>query len=122
MLRILVSGLSLAIAILSTSTAQAHTALVRSKPTSGAHEQVSPATIELLFGADVRLIDLRLTSDGGTPIQLEKSRDLVPSQQFTIALPPLGADGYRVDWVVMGGDSHKMTGSFDFTVGTDVER
>lgn len=118
-MRTVIFPLLLAMAFLSAMAAHAHTGLIKSVPASGAQEQLSPPAIELLFGADVRLIDLRLTKDDGQAVKLEKSRDLTPARRFRVALPPLSADSYRVDWVVMGGDSHKMTGSFGFSVGAN---
>lgn len=95
--------------------AQAHTSLVASAPAEG-ESTLPPAAITLTFGAEVRLVDVRVTHDKAGGINLEKARDLTPATEFTIPVPPLSPGAYRVEWIAMGGDSHKMTGEFGFSV------
>ncbi len=115
-MRALVSLTILTVALFYGTVAQPHTGLVHSVPANGASEKNSPADIELVFGAEVRLVDIRLSDGEGKSVELTTSRMLTPAIRFQIPVPTLAAGNYTVDWVVMGGDSHKMTGGFVFTV------
>ena len=70
--------------------------------------------LELNFGMDVRLVKLRLIDSTDKPVSIGFSPMLEPTRGFSIPLPALKPDNYRVDWTAMGGDGHKMTGSFQF--------
>lgn len=104
------------------TVAQSHTGLVDSVPANGASEKRSPPAIELVFGAEVRLVNMKLTDGEGQPVELTTSRILTPARRFRIPMPALAADNYTVDWVVMGGDSHKMTGRIIFTVEANAKQ
>lgn len=96
--------------------ANAHSGLARSVPAKGAALAQSPAQLELGFSGEVRLMSLRVTNTAGDEVKLEQSRSLTPAQQFGLPLPSLQPGDYVVHWMVMGGDSHKMSGDFTFSV------
>ena len=121
-MRALVSLTIMTVALFFGAVAQSHTGLVDSIPANGASEMQSPAAIELVFGAEVRLVELRLSDGDGQPVELATSRILTPAKRFRIPVPALAGGNYTVDWVVMGGDSHKMTGRFVFTVEVSAQQ
>jgi len=98
---------------------QAHTGLTRSVPADGASVAQSPARLELAFSGEVRLVNLVVTDSDGAKVEIENARSMTPSKQFVIPVPALAPGRYKVDWMVMGGDSHKMTGSFSFLVAQE---
>ncbi len=114
-MRALLLSAALVWSLLIVVAAQAHTSLVASAPAEG-ESTPPPAAITLTFGAEVRLVEVRVTHDKAGGINLEETRDLTPATEFTIPVPPLTPGGYRVEWIAMGGDSHKMTGEFGFSV------
>jgi len=99
--------------------AGAHTSLSGSSPADGEALSESPETLVLEFPEAVRLVKVELRSADDAAVDLGNYRVSGAAASFQITLPPLESASYRVDWVVMGGDSHKMSGSLDFTVNAD---
>lgn len=95
----------------------AHTGLSRSVPADGASLAASPARIVLTFSGQVRLFKLQLTDASGARIDLGPGSALAPASEFTVPVKHLAPGRYEVDWVVMGGDGHKMDGRFSFSIG-----
>lgn len=118
-MRALVPLLMLLLALGHGAMVQAHTGLTRSVPADGARVAQSPAQLELAFSGDVRLVNIQVTDGNGAKVEVGASRSLTPARQFAISVPPLAPGRYKVDWMVMGGDSHKMSGSFSFFVGEE---
>jgi methionine-rich copper-binding protein CopC len=108
--------------LLNPALAHAHTGLIQSIPANGATVYAELPALELIFGAQVRLISLQIIDSEGESIKREKTRDLTPAKRFQIALPALVPGDYKVNWVVMGGDSHKMSGQFGFAVRSSTEQ
>lgn len=96
--------------------ASAHTGLSNSAPADGEVLDHSPDTLLLEFPEPVRLVKVELRSTDDAAIDLGNYRVSGAAASFQIALPPLASASYRVEWVVMGGDSHKMSGVLGFTV------
>lgn len=99
--------------------ARAHTGLSGSSPADGESLAQSPEALVLEFPMPVRLVKVELSSAAGAAIDLGKYRVTDAATSFRVVLPPLAPASYRVEWMVMGGDSHKMTGSLGFTVEAD---
>lgn len=95
----------------------AHTGLKASTPAQGAVLASSPPSLELAFSAPVRLMAVTLETAAGEKIALDAPSAAEAKTDFTLSLPALGANDYRVNWTVMGGDAHKMSGTIAFTVG-----
>jgi methionine-rich copper-binding protein CopC len=115
-----------ALALAMPQFAGAHTQLVSSTPAANA-TAAAPTRIELRFNEAVIGATARagivmtampgMANHGVMPItgftaQLGKDR-----KSMTLLLKrPLGAGTYRVTWAAAGADTHRMTGSFSFTV------
>jgi len=113
--------LSLLLVVAHSFSSHAHTGMTLSVPADGAGVTGSPATLELVFSGDVRLVRLRITSATKENVALEQSQALTPARRFVLPLPSLQPGVYTVNWVVMGSDSHKMNGNFTFTVREEGE-
>jgi len=72
--------------------------------------------LRLQFSTPVRLIRVELLDNDGNPVELSPHQRSLADAVFQIPVPELNAGKHAVKWVIMGGDAHKMTGSFQFTV------
>ncbi len=108
-----------AILLMLAPVAWAHTSLSGSSPADGESMVGSPEALLLEFPVPVRLVKVDLNTAAGADIDLGNYRVSGAARNFRIVLPPLPPASYRVQWVVMGGDSHKMSGSLGFTVEAD---
>lgn len=107
------------------TAAQAHPELVQTTPAANA-TTASPAKIELRFseplvaefsGADVFMVDMpgmKMAQPSKEPATAALGADGIT---LTITpAKPLAAGTYRVDYHVVSTDTHKMAGTFSFTV------
>jgi len=119
LITVAVAGLAFA------ASASAHPKLLASMP--AAKSAVStPRTITLKFNEKLMQqltgIDLTMTSMPGTPnkpMKIAGFKAVVGDDGKTVTaqLPkPLTTGGYRVDWHAVAADTHRMTGSYTFSV------
>lgn len=101
------------------SGARAHTGLTASTPIDGAVLTHSPAQLALQFPTAVRLIKLELLDADGAPVELGDYRPAGAATSLEVALPELAGGHYTANWTVMGGDTHKMTGSLRFSIAAE---
>ena len=110
------------IAILSTllfvGLANAHSGLKNSTPKSGASLNQAPESMLLEFTAPVKLIKLQLEDQAGKATKLTSSPSKTFKKAFNIEVPKLEMGTYKVKWVTMGKDAHKMKGYFTFILHT----
>jgi methionine-rich copper-binding protein CopC len=110
--------LLVALALLATSVAPAlaHTMLRSVSIAEGAELASSPAevTIEFDHAAGMGTVQLATAAGERVPINWTPPRTL--SSSFTIPLPRLQPDRYRLSWRVVAQDGHVMSGAVNFTV------
>ena len=110
------------IAILSTllfvGLANAHSGLKNSTRKSGASLNQAPESMLLEFTAPVKLIKLQLEDQAGKTTKLTSSPSKTFKKAFNIEVPKLEMGTYKVKWVTMGKDAHKMKGDFTFILHT----
>ena len=99
-----------------TSLVSAHSGLKNSTPENGAMLNKSPEKVMLEFKTPIKLVKLQLMGKSGKPIKLIKSPSKTFNNIFNVELPVLDMGSYKVKWVVMGKDAHKMKGDFTFMV------
>jgi methionine-rich copper-binding protein CopC len=99
------------------SVAHAHTKLATTNPAADATVS-APKELVLEFGADVRLTAVTLTAASGTEVSLDALPTDVASKFSVAVRAPLAAGEYVVAWRAVGGDTHIVSGEFDFTVTT----
>lgn len=94
----------------------AHGTLHSSLPAAGSVIDQSPANLQLHFSSPARLVKFSLTTEEGKAVKLAVSRIMTSQKEFTLPLPELNEGSYTVQWTIMGGDSHKVSGDFEFTI------
>lgn len=98
-------------------SASAHTGLGSSIPANDAMLMESPDAVELNFTADVNLIQFEvLKKMDGSAVEVEFTPSATASSYFSLPVPKLAMGHYQVNWGLLGGDGHKIEGSFEFMV------
>ena len=106
----------LAAALLGASAlTQAHTHLKESRPAEGSVLNAPPANIVLKFSEAARVTALTLQKDGGAE---EKLSPLPTAAAAEVSVPAgkLAPGKYVVNYRVVSGDNHIMSGKLHFTV------
>lgn len=107
----IVGGLALPVA--------AHTALKSSVPAAGATLTALPAHITLQFSAPVRLVSVALFDRNGDRAAMAFTPASAAEAHYRVPTPALNCGDWRLRWVAMGGDGHKMSGEVLFTYACD---
>jgi len=97
----------------------AHAELKTSLPKNGAMLMQSPEKLQLEFTKAVRLIKVTLSTKAGQNIPLNFDGTSKASIVHSILIPKLSPSNYQVNWLAMGGDTHKMKGRFNFNVNSN---
>ena len=103
----------LTLALLS-NLASAHSGLKHSTPENGVMINQPPEHLMLEFTMPVKLVKVQLTDQSGEPIKFMSKPSENFETTFSIALPMLDTGSYKVKWIAMGKDAHKMKGDFTF--------
>ena len=107
-------------AVLAVSAAQAHPRLMRAEPAPGSTVATSPTAIRLTFSIpiEVRFSRVRLVDSTGQQIHLSAATvDPHDAKEVVVAVPaPLIAGDYRVEWRVVGVDTHWKAGRYAFRI------
>jgi copper resistance protein C len=104
----------LVIVVLVSPLASAHATLAASSPADGEQVTSAPTVLRFEFNKEVRLLKVELFDKDGEQIRLGFMLSPIMSKVFEIPLPVIEASAYTVKWMAMGGDSHKLTGAFEF--------
>ena len=99
-----------------TFSASAHISLKQSTPAQEAMLMKSPEELSLTFGGEVRLAKVIIKDEKNKTINFDFKPSATPSTDFNWSLPSLAQGTYTVKWTALGGDGHKMTGTFRFMV------
>lgn len=94
----------------------AHTELHHSVPKANAELPTSPEILELGFAKKVRLLKLNLFGSEKNKIDFNFQAAKQVNDVFTYDLPGLEQGKYRVEWSILGGDGHRISKEFSFTV------
>jgi methionine-rich copper-binding protein CopC len=93
-----------------------HAKLLSTTPAAEAQLGLAPTSLTLTFNENVRLAVLKL-STGGHEIPLTIDHGSAAAPSVTIALPPLTAGKYEVQWSALTpSDGHVVKGGYSFTV------
>ena len=94
----------------------AHAKLRSTIPAPDARLQAAPKSLTLSFNESVRLAVLTLRT-GGKDIPVTVDRNAPAAAQVNVALPPLAAGQYVVQWSALSvDDGHVSKGTFAFAV------
>jgi methionine-rich copper-binding protein CopC len=103
-------------AIILAGSALGHARLRSTTPAANAELQVAPKTLTLTFNEEARLAVLTL-SVGGKEIPVTVDRNAPAAARVTVALPPLAAGKYLVQWSALSSaDGHVTKGAFSFAI------
>lgn len=122
MLRSLSIALALTGVMLSTSatTADAHPKLVKTDPAADAVTPTSPKELRLSFNEELvtKFSGVDLMDQEGKKVEIGAAApDPSDKKQLVVALPkPVTKGVYKVNWHAVGDDTHRVQGSFSFTV------
>ncbi|GAB1269183.1 hypothetical protein NBRC116493_24360 [Aurantivibrio infirmus] len=97
-------------------SANAHTDLHHSIPKANSELKSSPENLELGFAKKVRLLQLELSNSQNKSVDFNFKASSEAGEIFTYELPALENGVYTVDWSILGGDGHRISKSFNFTV------
>jgi methionine-rich copper-binding protein CopC len=106
---------AIAILLLGTISALAHTKLKSSNIDSGKLYAKAPTVIEIVFTAAVGLAEVQLQT-GNEDIPLAYSYPDKMQTTFTIPFPALKSGSYIFFWRAVAKDGHAMTGEIAFSV------
>ncbi|KGK00140.1 copper resistance CopC family protein [Thalassotalea sp. ND16A] len=102
--------------VLMTANVFAHAGLKSSTPKDNAMLMSSPKTLQLQYTKAVVLAKVTMQDKQGTEVDIDFKPTTKASSNYNISLPELASGNYRVNWMIMGSDAHKMTGDFSFLV------
>jgi len=104
----------------SATTAVAHPKLVKTDPAADAAAATPPKELRLTFNEELvpKFSGVELTDKSGKKIETGAAApDPSNKKQLVVALPAPLADGvYKVSWHAVGDDTHRVQGSYSFTV------
>ena len=115
-LKYIFKNLVLMTALLASTTLFAHNTLTKTAPAEGEVLIHSPESLMLDFSGETYLVSMELKSEEGLEIPLEVVLSVESSRHFSVPLPVLSVGKYTVNWLVEGDDTHKISGSYIFSV------
>lgn len=109
--------------LLTASAAQAHPKLLQSTPVADGRV-AAPSTISLVFNEKLvpqfTGVELTMTAmPGMAELKIASLATSIAADGKTVSIRPkasLAPGGYRVDWHAVAADTHRIKGSFSFTV------
>ncbi|MEA3070960.1 MAG: copper resistance protein [Alphaproteobacteria bacterium] len=116
-----ISAVGLVMAGLSGNAAFAHPELQSAEPAAGSAATTSPQQIRITFSEAVipQFSGVELKDQSGKPIATGKAA-ADPANRNVLVVPigePLPSGNYRVQWHAVGEDTHRVKGSYSFSVG-----
>ena len=106
----------LAVSLSLTGLAPAHAFLDHADPRVGStiHEPPSQVTVWMTEGLEPAFSKLQVFDAKGTEVDNKDTK--VNGNIMTVSLPKLAAGKYRVSWQVVAVDTHRTSGTFEFTI------
>lgn len=98
------------------ATAQAHTMVRAVSIAEGAVLASSPPSVTITFDHPAGMGAVRLETATGERVPIAWTPPRTLSASFTIPLPRLDPDRYRLSWRVVAQDGHVMAGAVNFSV------
>jgi copper resistance protein C len=103
-----------------TFAANAHPKLVKTDPAADAVTATSPKELRLSFNEELvpKFSGVELSDEKGKKIEIGATApDPSDKKQLVVVLPkPLAEDAYKVNWHAVGADTHRVQGSYSFTI------
>ncbi len=113
-------ALSLIGGALVATTAEAHPKLVKSDPAANAIVSAAPKELRLSFNEELvpKFSSADVKDQKGQKVEIgTTAADPTNKKQLVIPLSkPLAAGTYKVEWHAVAADTHRVKGSYSFTV------
>lgn len=121
MLRITIAAIvSLVIGSVVATAAYAHPKLVKSDPAANAVVSTGPKELRLSFNEELvpKFSSADVTDQKGQKVEIgTTAADPADKKQLIVPLSkPLAAGTYKVEWHAVAADTHRVQGSYSFTV------
>ena|SRR6516162_786584 len=116
-MRITVTALSLLFFTISTAAAHAHASLAHASPSVASIVSVAPHEVILTFTERLEAAFSTLTVMDANGTEVSQGKAQVNDNAMRISLKPLNPGTYKVNWRAVSTDTHKIEGSFTFSVG-----
>jgi hypothetical protein len=104
----------------SATTADAHPKLVKTDPPADTATATSPKELRLTFNEELvtKFSGVEVTDEKEKKIEIgSTSPDPSDKKQLVAVLPkPLAEGVYKVNWHAVGSDTHRVQGSYSFTI------
>lgn len=97
-------------------SATAHVELDKTIPAENAQLTNSPQQLELVYSSPVQMVRAKLLNADKQSINFGFRPSADALSEYTWKLPALKEGKYTVDWVVLGQDGHKMSGTYQFKI------
>jgi copper resistance protein C len=106
----------LAVCLILVRIADAHAFLDHADPKVGSTIQESPSqvTVWMTEGLEPAFSKLQVFAANG--MEVDKKDTKINGNIMTVSLPKLAAGKYHVSWQVVAVDTHRTSGTFDFTI------
>lgn len=101
---------------LAANSALAHTMVKSTTIAEGATLAASPPSVTVVFDHAAGVGSVRLTTVTGETIPLNFTPPRTKVTSFTIPLPRLDPDRYKLEWRAIAQDGHVMAGGLSFGV------
>jgi copper resistance protein C len=105
-----------AVSLMLVGIAHAHAFLDHADPKVGStvHESPSQVTVWMTEGLEPAFSKLQVFDAKGAEVDNKDTK--VTGSTMTVSLPKLAAGRYRVSWQVVAVDTHRTSGTFEFTI------
>ena len=104
----------------SAATAAAHPKLLKTDPPADAVTATAPKELRLIFNEELvpKFCGIELADKSGKKVETGgMAPDASDKKQLVVPLPTQLTDGiYKVTWHAVGDDTHRVQGSYSFTV------
>lgn len=114
------SAVALIVACLSCTAAFAHADLQSAEPAAGSAATISPTQIRITFSEAVipKFSGVELKDQTGKPIATGKAA-VDPANKSVLVVPiseQLPAGDYKIEWHAVSEDTHRVKGTYSFSV------
>ncbi len=116
-MRTLIILVSLLVAALETTGAQAHAFLDHASPRVGSTVQTAPRELTLWFTQNLEPAFSTVEVLNSSGARVDQGKPSISGNTMRVGLKPLPPGSYHVHWHALSVDTHKTQGSFAFQVG-----
>ena len=109
----------IAVTLVFQTSVSAHTKMTAVSPANDEVLTVAPQNFSVQYSKPVRLVKLSLTDANDKKIKLPHQLEKLTNTDHKIALPQLSDGQYKLSWILMGKDGHKMKGKLNFAIAGD---